>query len=118
MSGVSIELNWQRSGAELRPGKYSNAHTVRYNDSYQLRADAAPDWGGDASNTNPEQALERRRRPGVGGALVRTRSSGSRSRTLALIAPPAQVICSGHVPAFVRPGPSTRGRRVLASERR
>lgn len=57
MSEHSIELDWQRSGAELRPGKYSNAHTVRYNDTYQLRADAAPDWGGDANHTNPEQAL-------------------------------------------------------------
>jgi organic hydroperoxide reductase OsmC/OhrA len=57
MSNLSIDLHWQRSEAELRSGKFSNAHTVRYNDSYEVQADAAPDWGGDAENTNPEQAL-------------------------------------------------------------
>ncbi|WP_085905216.1 OsmC family protein [Kiloniella majae] len=57
MSELSIELTWQRSEAELRPGKYSNAHTVRYNDNYEVKVDAAPDWGGDEANTNPEQVL-------------------------------------------------------------
>lgn len=57
MSELSIELNWQRSESDLQSGKFSNAHTVRYNDNYDLRADAAPDWGGDPENTNPEQAL-------------------------------------------------------------
>ncbi|WP_419904910.1 OsmC family protein [Kiloniella sp.] len=57
MSELSIQLHWQRSEPELSPGKYTNAHTVRYNDDYELKADAAPSWGGDASNTNPEQAL-------------------------------------------------------------
>ncbi|WP_299381106.1 OsmC family protein [uncultured Kiloniella sp.] len=57
MSELSIELTWQRSESELRPGKYSNAHTVRYNDDYKVQVDAAPDWGGDGGNTNPEQAL-------------------------------------------------------------
>jgi organic hydroperoxide reductase OsmC/OhrA len=57
MSELSIELNWHRSEADLNPGKYSNAHTVRYNDVYELKADASPDWGGDPANTNPEQAL-------------------------------------------------------------
>lgn len=42
---------------ELQSGKYSNEHTVRYNDSYALQVDAAPDWGGRPENTNPEQAL-------------------------------------------------------------
>lgn len=57
MSELSIELNWERQAPKLRPGQYSNAHTVHYNDNHQLPADAAPDWGGDASLTNPEQAL-------------------------------------------------------------
>lgn len=35
-----------------------NAHSVRFNDNYHLQVDAAPDWGGLADNTNPEQALE------------------------------------------------------------
>ena len=57
MSELSIELRWLRSEPDLRPGKFSNAHTVRYNDSFELQVDAAPDWGGDADNANPEQAL-------------------------------------------------------------
>jgi len=57
MSDLSIELSWERTGPDLRPGRFSNAHTVRYNDSYELAVDAAPAWGGDAANTNPEQAL-------------------------------------------------------------
>lgn len=57
MSELSIELNWQRSELDLQPGKYSNVHNLRYNDSYEQQADAAPDWGGDPENTNPEQAL-------------------------------------------------------------
>ncbi len=32
MSELSIELHWHRSEPELRSGKFSNAHTVRYNE--------------------------------------------------------------------------------------
>ena len=57
MSDLSIDLHWQRVEPELTTGKYSNAHTVQYNDSCEIQVDAAPDWGGDPGNTNPEQAL-------------------------------------------------------------
>lgn len=57
MSDLSIELHWQRAVPELKSGKYSNAHAVRYNDNCDVQVDAAPDWGGDPANTNPEQAL-------------------------------------------------------------
>lgn len=57
MSELSIELDWQRSEADFLPEKYSNSHTVRYTDNVELPVDAAPDWGGDADSTNPEQAL-------------------------------------------------------------
>ena len=57
MANLSIELHWQRAEAELLPGRYSSAHTVQFNDSNELKVDAAPDWGGDPANTNPEQAL-------------------------------------------------------------
>ncbi len=57
MSDLSIQLHWQRSELVLQTGKYSNAHTVQFNDAYDVRVDAAPDWGGDPANTNPEQAL-------------------------------------------------------------
>lgn len=57
MSELSIELSWHRSEPDLRPGEFSKAHRIRYNDTFELQADAAPDWGGAAENTNPEQAL-------------------------------------------------------------
>lgn len=57
MSELSVKLHWQRSEPELHPGKYSNQHTVRYTDNCAVPVDAAPDWGGRAENTNPEQAL-------------------------------------------------------------
>ncbi|MFT4606394.1 MAG: organic hydroperoxide reductase OsmC/OhrA [Gammaproteobacteria bacterium] len=57
MSELSVELLWQRSEPELNPNMYSNEHTVSYNDRYKIKVDAAPDWGGDVENTNPEQAL-------------------------------------------------------------
>lgn len=57
MSELSIQLHWQRAEAELKTGAYSNAHSVQFNDRYEMPVDAAPDWGGDPANTNPEQAL-------------------------------------------------------------
>ncbi len=57
MSDLSIDLHWHRTEPGLKTGAYSNAHTVQYNASHDIRVDAAPDWGGDPDNTNPEQAL-------------------------------------------------------------
>lgn len=57
MSDLAIALHWQRAAPALQAGQYSNAHTVQYNDTHEVQVDAAPDWGGDAENTNPEQAL-------------------------------------------------------------
>lgn len=57
MSELSIELSWQRQETELLPNKYSSAHCIKYNNNYEIKADAAPSWGGNALNTNPEQAL-------------------------------------------------------------
>jgi organic hydroperoxide reductase OsmC/OhrA len=57
MSGLSIDLHWQRDVSALAPGTYSAEQLVRYNDHHELLADAAPDWGGKPENTNPEQAL-------------------------------------------------------------
>jgi organic hydroperoxide reductase OsmC/OhrA len=57
MAELSIELRWQRTAPHLRAGEYSNAHTVSFDEDHALRVDAAPDWGGDPANTNPEQAL-------------------------------------------------------------
>ena len=57
MSELSITLQWSLGDGEMVQGKYSNSHEIFYNDSFKLMADAAPDWGGDSANTNPEQAL-------------------------------------------------------------
>lgn len=57
MSHLAIDLHWQRNGAPLQSGRYSNAHRVLFNNRYELDVDAAPDWGGDPDHTNPEQAL-------------------------------------------------------------
>jgi organic hydroperoxide reductase OsmC/OhrA len=57
MTELSIQLHWQRIEPELKTGAYSNAHTVQFTDRYDLPVDAAPDWGGDAAHSNPEQAL-------------------------------------------------------------
>jgi len=57
MSELSIELAWERAEPALKAGQYANAHTIKYNDRYELVGDAAPDWGGAPENTNPEQAL-------------------------------------------------------------
>jgi len=57
MSNLAITLHWHRAERALETGKFSNEHAVQYNSMYDLKADAAPDWGGDPDNTNPEQAL-------------------------------------------------------------
>ena len=53
MSNLSIQLHWHRTTPDLKPGAYSAEHTVQYTGSFDLLADAAPDWGGDPANTNP-----------------------------------------------------------------
>ena len=57
MSELSINLTWRRNESELIPGKFSSEHDISYNDHFKVKADTAPDWGGSAENTNPEQAL-------------------------------------------------------------
>jgi organic hydroperoxide reductase OsmC/OhrA len=57
VSDLSIALHWQRTETTLKAGEYSNAHLVQYNAGHEVQVDAAPDWGGDPENTNPEQAL-------------------------------------------------------------
>ncbi len=57
MTELSIQLHWHRTTPELKPGTYSPEHVVQYNNRVDVLVDAAPDWGGDPANTNPEQAL-------------------------------------------------------------
>jgi len=57
MSDLSIDLHWHRVEAQLKTDAYSAEHTIQYNSRFDILAGAALDWGGDAENTNPEQAL-------------------------------------------------------------
>ena len=57
MSELSIQINWVRKESELISGQFSSEHEVVYNETFKVTSDTAPDWGGSAANTNPEQAL-------------------------------------------------------------
>jgi organic hydroperoxide reductase OsmC/OhrA len=57
MSELSINLKWGLGEGELIPGKIPNSHEIIFNKDHKIISDAAPDWGGNSSNTNPEQAL-------------------------------------------------------------
>lgn len=57
MPDISIDLHWHRIETELKPGAYTAEHTVQLTNGYDVQVDAAPDYGGDPSCTNPEQAL-------------------------------------------------------------
>jgi organic hydroperoxide reductase OsmC/OhrA len=97
MSDLAIDLHWLRETAALEPGKYSAEHLVRYNNSFEVYADAAPDWGGKAENTNPEQALA--------AAL----SSCHMMTFLALAAKAAWPVASYHDHAVAHLGKNPRG---------
>jgi len=98
MSNLSIELHWQRQESELRPGAFSNVHSVHYNKHCQIQVDAAPDWGGDVAYTNPEQALA--------AAL----SSCHMMTFLALAAKMSWPVCGFHDHAVVYLGKNPKGR--------
>jgi len=57
MSELSVDLSWNRKEDKLLPGKFSSEHEISYNEQNKVLADTAPDWGGSANNTNPEQAV-------------------------------------------------------------
>jgi len=57
MSELSVQISWSRKEAGLMPDNFSSEHEVTFNESFKIKSDAAPDWGGNANNTNPEQAL-------------------------------------------------------------
>ena len=57
MNNLSIELNWTIGDGELSFGKYSTDHKIKVTDETVINASAAPDYGGNPNNLNPEQAL-------------------------------------------------------------
>jgi organic hydroperoxide reductase OsmC/OhrA len=57
MSEISIDLIWNLKDGEMSPGKYSNQHEIIFTPEIKIPSDAAPDWRGSETNTNPEQTL-------------------------------------------------------------
>ncbi len=57
MAELSIDLNWYRTTTTMVLGEYETAHDISFNEDCSIRADAAPDWGGDPEAINPEQSL-------------------------------------------------------------
>ena len=57
MSELFINLNWDLSGKDFSPGKYSSDHVITANNDILIKASSAPEYGGNEKNLNPEQGL-------------------------------------------------------------
>ena len=57
MATISIDLSWKLGDGKMIPGNYSNEHQISFTPNIKITADSAPDWNGNALNTNPEQTL-------------------------------------------------------------
>ena len=57
MAEHRITLNWSRDGGPYARGNYKAAHTVRFQGGQSVVSSAAPEFGGDAAHTDPEQLL-------------------------------------------------------------
>ena len=57
MATISIDLSWKLGDGKMTPGNYSNEHQISFTPNIKITADSAPDWNGNALNTNPEQTL-------------------------------------------------------------
>ena len=53
----SIEIIWDLGDQDLSPGKYLTDHKVILNENLTIDGGSSPDYGGSASNINPEQKL-------------------------------------------------------------
>jgi organic hydroperoxide reductase OsmC/OhrA len=53
MNELSIDLVWTHKDETAFP----NGHTITFSGDQKMQSDAAPDWGGSALASNPEQAL-------------------------------------------------------------
>ena len=57
MSEISIGLTWKLGDGKMTPENYSNVHEITFTPKIKITADSAPDWRGNAINSNPEQTL-------------------------------------------------------------
>jgi organic hydroperoxide reductase OsmC/OhrA len=58
MAEHRISLDWSRDGGSFERGNYAKNHVIRFDGGQTLRNSSAPgDYGGDASESNPEELL-------------------------------------------------------------
>ena len=57
MAEYRISLHWARNGRPFARGNYVAKHEIRYPGGQAVEAGPAPDYGGAATEVNPEQML-------------------------------------------------------------
>jgi len=57
MSRYQVRLSWKRETEDFSYDSYSREHTVEFEGGTKVRASAAPDYQGDATCVNPEEAF-------------------------------------------------------------
>jgi len=57
MSDHRVSVRWQRNDAAFERGNYPREHEVRFDGGQAVRNSAAPEYGGDAAASNPEELL-------------------------------------------------------------
>jgi organic hydroperoxide reductase OsmC/OhrA len=57
MSEFTAEIRWQHAPRDGHPDDYSRAHDWHLAGGQTLRASSAPEYAGDPTRTNPEEAL-------------------------------------------------------------
>ncbi|MDC8012094.1 OsmC family protein [Tahibacter soli] len=57
MSDHRVSVRWRRNDAAFERGNYPREHEVRFEGGQAVRNSAAPEYGGDAAASNPEELL-------------------------------------------------------------
>jgi organic hydroperoxide reductase OsmC/OhrA len=57
MAEHRVSLSWSRDGGPYERNNYRSDHTLRFEGGQPVVSSAAPEFGGDAAHTNPEELL-------------------------------------------------------------
>ena len=57
MASHRMTLRWSRDGGPYARNNYNSAHTIRFEGGQSVVSSAAPEFGGDAAQTDPEELL-------------------------------------------------------------
>jgi len=57
MSTFTARIAWSRTTPDFEPGTYDRSHVVTYGSGVEVPASSAPDFKGDPTRMNPEEAL-------------------------------------------------------------